>query len=41
MAIEVLKAVPPVTDESALNTSMEGPKRIGMTMMFLVFVVMS
>lgn len=39
MTIDVVKAVSPVTYDSAPNTSMEGPKRIGMTLMFFVFVV--
>lgn len=39
MTIDAAKAVSPVTDDSALITSMEGPKRIGITLMFLVFVV--
>ena len=39
MTIDVVKAVSPATDDSAPNTSMEGPKRLGMTLMFLVFVV--
>ena len=34
-----VKAVSLVTGHSALETSMEGPKRIGMTLMFVVFVM--
>ena len=39
MTIDAVKAGSSITNESALSTSMEGPKRIGMTLMFLVFVV--
>ena len=39
MTTNAVKAVPLVTYDSVVDTSMEGPKRIGMTLMFLVFVV--